>query len=530
MIHSDAVGSSLAEAHERIKWLKRSFPRWCYTCYRIRIESGALIRFDLNEVQRAIHADKLRQLRRYGRSRQYVLKARQPGVTTYAQADNLNCIWSRRGRDAMTLTHALDETGKIFEITRRAMKAFPAALLPKKGAKDTHEVTFTERDSHFWTGTAGSKVSGRGGTLTQLHLSEFAFYADPREVLAGFSPSMEKVPESSVLIETTPSFFDCEAHQEWRRARDGRSEFKPLFFPWWKCDPLRYRLPLDEPDELGALTDIEEALLHRHGLDHEQIKWRRERIRLVYGESEPLFLREYPEDDESCWLTGGNLFYDIKTLRDLSQRAPTPIKKERSGTLEIFSDFDPMTDRVIIGADTAEGVGGDRSAFVARSFNSWKLLAVFQDSRIEPIAFSDEIAAAGWRYARNTQEPAFLVIEKNQHGITVLRRLRDNGYPLSAIYHRESVPDSAFYDASDRIGWQTSGPVYPIMLDAGREVLAFAKSGEGGYPSAAAINDALGIYRDSKGKTSLSGKDVFVSEILAWIGRRSPVRRRWEIL
>src|SRR3990167_1989948 len=111
MIHSDSVGSSLAEAHERIKWLKRSFPRWCYTCYIIRIESGALIRFDLNEVQRAIHADKLRQLRRYGRSRQYVLKARQPGVTTYAQADNLNCIWSRRGRDAMTLTHALDETG-----------------------------------------------------------------------------------------------------------------------------------------------------------------------------------------------------------------------------------------------------------------------------------------------------------------------------------------------------------------------------------------------------------------------------------
>lgn len=480
--------------------------------------------FDLNTPQRAIYADKVDQQQRLGRSRQYMLKARQPGGTTYAQADNLHVIWGRRGRDCMTLAHSQEATGKIFEITRRAVENFPESLLPEMGAKDTMEISFPSRDSHFWTGTAGQKVAGRSITLTQLHLSEFALYADPMKVLGGFLPAMEKVPGSHILIETTPSDFDGPAHRLWRSARDGRSEFRALFFPWWKCDP-RYSAALVEPDELGALSDAEKALIAGQGLSLEQIKWRRKMIANYEG-SLADFLQHYPEDDEGCWLAPGAKYYNADLLRMLMEIAAEPTALELGGTLRLFGEHD-KTQRVIIGADVAQGLAQDRTTAIARQMGGWKLLAEYADSRVTAKDFARHLADMGRRFARGADEPALLVVEKNDHGLTVLRELRDElGYPVHHIYHRETL-DRAHHGSTERIGWQTTGPVIPLMLDAGEELLQAVKDGIASVPSADMIRDALRVHRDDTGKISLNGKDLLVAEILAWIGRRVPSRGEW---
>jgi hypothetical protein len=64
-------------------------------------------------------------------------------------------------------------------------------------------------------------------------------------------------------------------------------------------------------------------------------------------------------------------------------KAPKPREILLGGTLELYREK-PEGERVIIGCDTAEGGGGDRSTWTARAFPSWKLLARFADSRIEP--------------------------------------------------------------------------------------------------------------------------------------------------
>jgi hypothetical protein len=468
--------------------------------------------FTLNPVQQAIHAAEAAELARRGEARLYILKARQGGVTTYQQARALHLIWGTRRIDALTMGDKRDRTDLIFEITRRAIDEFPKALLPKMGESATREISFPKLDANFYTETAGSGSAGRGLTLGRLHCSEFAWYEKPRQVLTAAAPAL--IPNGSVIaLETTGAGFDSEGHNFWREAQEGANGYVALFYPWWECDTLNYRKPLLALDELGKLDDDEKGLVDRFGLSLEQIKWRREKIKEM-GRSE--FLQEYAEDPESCWMATGGMVYDAEILKALMLRVPTPTETHLGGSLEVFGVLKDG-ERAILGADTAEGTGLDRSTFVIRAFPSRRLLVKYEDKDVAPKEFAGVVDAWGRKYST-----AFLVIEKNAHGITVLRHLRDDhSYPLGQIYHRPQLDDSDNARGS-RIGWATTGESKPIMVDAGRELLNAANDGTAGVPSQSAIRDAFGVRRGDNGRPELNGKDVLVAEMLCWIGQNAP--------
>ena len=118
---------------------------------------------------------------------------------------------------------------------------------------------------------------------------------------------------------------------------------------------------------------------------------------------------------------------------------------------------------------------------------------------------------------------AFLNIEKNMHGITVLTHLRDDHrYPLAQLYHRQPL-DQAQREAGPRIGWATTEESKPLMLSAGRELLTAAIEGHAGVPNAATLRDAFAVRRDDKGKYDLNGKDMLVAGMLC--GSRARPRR-----
>jgi hypothetical protein len=122
------------------------------------------------------------------------------------------------------------------------------------------------------------------------------------------------------------------------------------------------------------------------------------------------------------------------------------------------------------------------------------------------------------------------VIEKNGHGITVIRRARDvKKYPPAHIYHRAPLDtDKGQQEKKERIGWATTAESKPLMLDAGRELFKAARDGYADVPSLAALRDAFGVRRDANGRIDLNGKDVLVSEMLAWLGR-AQLPRPWTI-
>jgi hypothetical protein len=493
------------------------------SCLSILDKDKRLVAFRPNDVQRAIGHAEHEQLRATGNARLYVLKGRQSGVTTDQQGRSLHLIWSSPGAVAITLADKREKTDKIFEITRRFVDNFPPALLPRVGGRETREISFPWLDSHFYTETAGAARSIAGLTVNRLHCSEAAFYESLKTVIKVATPSM--IPRGSVIVlETTASFYGSEAHEFWQETEKGQTGYRALFFPWWECDPQNYRDALEAPDEMGALEDDEHLLVDAHGLTPEQIKWRRRLMREM-GRAE--FLQEYAEDPESCWLTAGGMFYDGELLKRLRARAveEQPIAYECEGALAIYSEL-REGERAIIGADTAEGGGGDRSTWTARAFPSWRKLSTYQSSRIEPKGFAALLDTWGRHYRL-----ALLVVEKNAHGITVLRHVRDDHqYPVHAIYHRQTLDkDLAHEGEQGRIGWVTTEESKPLLLDAGRELLNAAAAGHAETPSLDAIRDAFAVHRGENGKVDLNSRDVLVSEMLAWIGRGVPVRTVWVV-
>ena len=493
------------------------FEAWAARCYHIKryaVEdtSGAAdyIALRLNPVQRAIDAAEAKMLRAGGRARIYVLKARRPGVTTHQQAKALHLIWSRKGAGAVTLAHTKEDTDTIFEITRRAIDLFPPELLPEMGDAQTREVHFLRRDSRFWTDTAGRARPATGVDLLRFHGSEFAHWDNPTGVLSASGPSLE-LPGSVIVLETTGGAFDSDAHTLWREAVKGANGYVPLFYPWWECRP-DYYLPLEARDELGTLAPDEQDLVTRRGLSLEQIKWRRQKI-AQYGRG--YFLREYVEDPETCWLTTGDLTFDFDTLETLLRRAPEPLRTDLNGALEVYAEWDGV-EQVILGVDTAEGVGGDRSAFVARTFPAGRQLAAYASSRITPEAFADLLNATGRQYGT-----AFQVVEKNFHGITVLRRLRDTwDYPEERLYHQMTM-DQGAQRPMLKMGWVTTASSKALMRMAGVELLEEAKHGRAGVPCAAALRDFISVKNDSSGRPDFGGRDLAVAEMLVQIGRGS---------
>lgn len=522
------AGADRTRAIAALVRLRTEFGAWAERCVHILDKNKQRRRLVMNDAQRLVFAEEQRQIAARGYARLYTLKGRQGGITTYEQARSLHLTsYVKRGATALTLAHDRDSTDKIFDkITAYALSHFPSALLPRLGAAQTREITFPGRESQFYTGTAGAGRTGRGLTIDRVHGSEFAFWDDPITILGAITPAL--VPHGSVVnLETTASAFDGDAHTFWREA--AARGYAQVFIPWWLCDVVNYRLPLLEPDELRTLEEDERALVEAKGLTLEQIKWRRQQMAAMGRER---FLQEYAEDPESCWLTAGGNFYDVGLLKTLLTKAPTPIRTDLNGALEIFADYagdapggrrgmGPRPERVIIGADTAEGVGGDRSTYVARSFPSWRQLEKYASNQVDPREFAGLLNTRG-----RALGGALLVVEKNMHGITTLRHLRDDyHYPPELLYHRASLDEETAggeLDAS-RIGWHTSGESQPLMLDAGRELLQAAAKGFATVPSADALRDAFKVSRDKNGKIKLTGCDVWVAETLAWLGRSYPV-------
>jgi hypothetical protein len=511
---------SRQQARAALRTLQRDYARWARTCYRIRDKHGVVRPLVLNRVQLEMGRIEAALLAQHDEAKILNLKARQGGVTTDQQARSLHQIWSQPGFDALTLAHTKEDTDRIFEITRRAVEHFPPALLPTRGGKETSEISFPGLDTHFFTGTQGSKRTGRGLTIKRFHGSEWAFWDDLLGTLGGVTPAL--VPRGSVqVLETTASGYGSPAHAFWQEA-EARGWVR-VFFPWWDCDPVNYRLPLLADDELGTLEPDEQDLVARFGLDREQVKWRRRKMAAL---GKTLFLQEYAEDEESCWAAAGGMFYDAEVLKALQARAPQPIRSERGGTLQVYAEIPqgerrgvgPNPERVILGADTAEGGGGDRSTWVARSFPSWRTLSTFADNRCTPKEFAGLLNTWGRAYGM-----ALLVVEKNAHGITVLRHLRDDhGYPLDRLYHRRPL-DQQQESESDRIGWATTKESKPLLLDAGRELLHAARDGHAGVPVTGVLRDAWAVRRDEKGEVALNGRDLLVADMLAWIGRAAPI-------
>lgn len=374
-------------------------------------------------------------------NRKMILKARQFGVSTNGLIEMFDFATHNKNITACVLAHEQDSIKKLFRIITRCYKYIHPKLMPvlDRGGGSKYEIYFPVLNSRIYC-----DLESRGDTIHWLHVSEAAFIKDPNKLKS----TLQAVPIESgiVQIESTPNGMGNLFHDMWN---DPEQPYAKLFFPWFAFPDYRI-----ETDDL-ILTEEEEALITKTrknfniALSYSQIAFRRFKQR----ELGSLFPQEYPEDEQSCFLSSGNSAIDLFKVKDQIDRKKPPI--EETAQLKIYKKYDKNR-KYVCGVDCAEGVGGDYSVAVIFDAHSREQVACLR-GHIKPHQFAQDIFDLCKRYRTEGRLWPLLSVERNNHGHAVILRLEhdpDIKYP-NLYLHKD-----------EKIGWLTDKVTRPIMVDA----------------------------------------------------------------
>jgi hypothetical protein len=375
-------------------------------------KQGEIVPFKFNSLQNDLYKHMLNH------NMLDVLKFRQGGVTTLVMVGFLITCMAKYAVCVM-IAHDKDHTEKLLQRCRLLLHLMKGPKPSLKRVND-QELMFEKTHSTFYIGTAGSRSFGRSATITHLHCSEYAFWPNPEAQLAGL---MQAVPHNTGVIikESTANGFGTFHHKQYMRALAGQSKFKALFYPWYMHEEYSSSTPLSSP-----LTPEEQALQAQYNLTLEQIQWRREKIE-EFNDSVDLFNQEYPTTIEDAFLqSGGSMFPTVTSFP--SEQWQTSLVP-RVGLCSLLSTHPQRDCHYVFGVDVAGGTKRDNSTIQGLCLETNEQVLAYATNTLAPPSFASVLLELGRMYNN-----AFLVVESNQHGLSVLDILKQSGYPYERIY------------------------------------------------------------------------------------------------
>lgn len=415
---------------------------------------GQVVPFVFNPVQRYFHTRKGK--------RNIILKARQVGVSTSILADMfIDCLFIPHITCAV-VSHETRATQRLLDKVQFYYDSMDEPK-PVLGSESRSEKTFPEQHSSIYIGTCGARAFARGDFLGRGHLSEVAFYDDGEKVLSSIQ---DAIPiEGELNLESTPNGENNIFFETWVRAKEGKSPYRPFFFPWWLDRGYRIsRHPIDpdilnllHPHDRGELIydEDEQFLIDTHNLHEDQIRWRRFKI----AEKRGLFFVEYPENDVDCFITVGDPVFDQSILTDLANVCYDGERHSGGWTFWL-----PPVEKMdyIIGADTSSGAPeGSYSAAVVLD-TLWRVCATFQ-ARLEPHLFAEVLKNMAMCYNK-----AEIAVERNFTGYAVLEQLKDYG----RISHQRDFTTGKI---TSQRGWWSNDQTRSLLMTVTRENLGQLK-------------------------------------------------------
>lgn len=504
------------------KRLKSDYKLYAENVLNIRTKSGEIKPFKLNQSQIYLH-EKIEDMReRTGKVRVVVLKGRQQGMSTYTEGRFYWRTTMNRGKQAFILTHESEATTNLFTMTKRYHELNTATvggtpLKPDTGKDAANALHFDKIDSGFKVGTAGNKAVGRGSTIQFLHGSEVAFWPNAEEHLKGLLQAIPDQDDTEIILESTANGVGGVYYDYVMDAKEGKGEYELIFIPWYWQDEYKKVLPPD-----FTLTQEESQLKSLYSLTDEQLNWRREKIYELKGVDS--FKQEYPFTVEEAFLFSGRGAFDTNWLNKAAEDCYSPDyigEMTRAGFIEradgLFSVWEKPKPGSLyaLSADIAEGLAkGDYTSIDVADENGYQV--AHWHGHIAPDKAGELIAQIGKWY--NT---AFVGVERNNHGLTTLTKLRDVGY--TKLYAQENLENVAEGDQSIRFGWLTTAKSKPMIIDHLQAVL---RDGESGIASIEHIKEMREyIIEDNGSYNARSGaKDdrVMSYAILLEMVRRMP--------
>jgi len=469
--------------------LKHNFPLYSKNVLRIVNKEGESIPFRLNTGQRWVHQQFENQLKEQGNIRALVLKARQTGISTYVEGRMFWKVTQNKNANAFVLSHLAESTNSIFNMVRYFYDNVPHPVFaPPLASQSSSTLVFDGLNSRFRVGTARSTQTGRGQTNRFVHGSEVAFYPQGSDIVAGLLQTVGG-KGSEVILESTANGAGGWFYDQVMKSLRGETEWQVCFIPWFWMPEYRRRL-----NPYFERTPEEEKLAQQYGLDDEQLMFRRAKLDEL-GSSD-LFRQEYPSTPLEAFLTSGRCFVEDACLRDAEGEVYTPDFRGEfmdgqmhEGSYGPYREWhQPEEDNYVIGVDVAEGLAyGDYSC--AQVLDGLGRQVACWHGHIDPYAYADLIANLGKRY-RN----AYVIVERNNHGLTTLRRLQELQYPNLYI---ESSVDGAYGDKlTKRGGFLTTSKTKPLIID---NLAALLRQREAGIADKELVNELRTYVIDEKG-------------------------------
>lgn len=473
--------------------------------------SLGFIPFEFNEAQKIVNAKIDEQLKRTGRVRAIILKGRQMGLSTFTTARVFWKSYFNAHNKSVVMAHDSATSDSLFAMSRNTISNMPEEFRPTFKKSNAKEIMFEHNESGYRLYTAGSPEAGRGTTPTIAHLSEVAFWTHDEKILAGLFQGISEANGTEVILESTANGVGNEFHRLWKGAVNGENDYVPIFVPWYLMP--EYRRTVLEPEEFReTLSEEEKKIQELHGLDLEQLYWRR--LKAAEGGTSK-FKQEYPLTPEEAFQVSGANVFDIEKLQSL---IPDKIMKQQSfnlvsstfedhseGNLEIFQ-YPKYNDNFVIGADCALGVGQDSSACAVMNTKN-EVVALFRNNRIDPTQYGDLLFYLG-RYYNN----ALLAVESNSLGIATLNRLKQMNYVN--LYHQTKVANVSNEEGS-RLGWRTTQATKPMIIGHLKNAI---ENDDINLASARIIQECMDYVSDANGRTNaISGShdDTVIATAIA---------------
>jgi len=479
------------------------FREWCAQYLKVADKNGILVPLVLNEIQLIIDDEWERQEAETGFVRIIVLKARQMGASVYFQARLFFNVWWYPNYKAGVMAHDIPGCDFVFERTQTFYEELPEALKMPQKYGNRREIAFEapHRSSLRSNVAKGRGGFGRGGTIMGVHMSEVGFW----KVIRGQSTrqgqataiknSVPRTKTTAVVIESTANGMGGEFYDFWTKAKQGRNEFKPMFFSWGMFK--EYRLVGKKPEDYFAEAEwiVDEPALRDAGYDDEQLAWRRYKIANDCEGDVDAFKQEYPSSDIEAFLTSGrpvflasvvnkrlaevNRLVDgvfdpkTKTWACIPQPYPTfsfdnewrPFANKHGEFKRFRLKGTAQTKDLVIIADVAEGIEkradekqGDYSVVDVFDRRNNEQIAQWR-GHCDPDKFGDVIFHIGKLYGF-----PIVVPESNNHGKVTIKRLQNLKYPR--IFNYQKVADAKQYSevTYTKYGWETNTKTKPFSI------------------------------------------------------------------
>jgi len=275
-----------------------------------------------------------------------VLKARQLGVSTLAEAFIVHSCTAQPYRRALIASDATDTSGHLFGMAEIMYRHLPWYLKPAstKYVTSGEKRTIALENESSWVMQSGASMRGqkvedsgegkgeigRGMTTSALHLSELASWSFPEQIDDALFPTIPLQPYVVGVLESTAKGRYNWWHKQWLKSEQELGRFAPVFIPWY-AEPSKYRLPpppdwIPSSDSLAhAKACLEESprwMGTAVTLAREQLYWY-ERERQAWTQDDRLadFLSEYPATPAECFQYSGRSIFSLAVRERIKAQA-----------------------------------------------------------------------------------------------------------------------------------------------------------------------------------------------------------------